>query len=333
MKNSFARSNNICLVFLTLFAGTVALIYMKPMLLPLIFSLFVYAALMPLVLSIKNSLKLPKSLAILISMTVLSLILAGIVLTLVNSVENFVEGTPKYKQSVSDALVVIQLQLESYGFRLNLAKIGEMIQSQPLLAYLQITNQVFAFLGNLFLVFIFTLFMMSGESKVENKSPLLKEILGKVSAYISAKFFLSLATGFLVWIVLLSFGIELAFIFAFLTLLLNFIPTIGSIIAVLLPLPIVFLQHQLGWPFFVVLGLTASIQFVIGNVIEPLLIGDSMELHPITILVCLIFWGMVWGLSGMFLAVPITAVLKIIFKRIEATRSFADIMGGKLPTS
>ena len=161
---------------------------------------------------------------------------------------------------------------------------------------------------------------------------MVNEILSKVSAYVSGKFFLSLATGFLVWLVLVLFDVELAFIFALLTVLLNFIPTIGSMLAIALPVPILLLQFQLSWSFFVVLAITGLIQFVIGNVIEPKMMGDSMDLHPITVLICLMFWGLIWGVAGMFLAVPITAILKIAFSRIEATRPFSEILAGRLPS-
>jgi AI-2 transport protein TqsA len=333
MNDTYARANNICLVFLTLFSGTLALIYMKPMLIPLIFSIFVYAVLTPVVIFIQNQFKAPKLVAILFSLALLFLILSFVVLILINSIENFIDGAPKYKRSMADSLVLIEALLQKLHIGMNVTKIQELILGLPFLSYAQhLTSEFFSFLGNLFLVFIFTIFMMTGESRTHDKNPLLNEILLKVSGYISAKFLLSFAVGFLVWIILLIFGIELAFIFAILAILLNFIPTVGSILVVALPLPIVILQYQFTWPFFVILSLIGFIQFVVGNIIEPLMIGDSMDLHPITLLICLIFWGMVWGIPGLFLAVPITAVLKIIFKKIQVTEFLSEILAGRLPT-
>ncbi len=332
MNDIYARTNNICLVFLTIVTGTVALVYMRPMLIPLIFAIFVYAILTPLVRWIRVKTRLPKSLAVLISMGLFTLGLTMIVFIIIQSVENFVEGVPKYKESLNTAIYFVQTQLDRFDVDINLQKIQELVRGLPLFNYAQrLTTQLFSFLGNLFLVFIFTVFMMTGESRSTQKGPFLKEVLHKVSSYVVSKFFLSLATGLLVGIVLLIFQVELAFIFALLTILLNFIPNIGSIVAVLLPLPIVFLQYQFGWVFWVVLALSGLIQFTVGNVIEPKMMGDSMDLHPITVLICLIFWGMVWGIAGMFLAVPITAVLKIIFTKIEATQTLAEILAGRLP--
>ena len=71
---------------------------------------------------------------------------------------------------------------------------------------------------------------------------------------------------------------------------------------------------------------TVSIQLISGNVVEPKLMGDSSDLHPVTILLALMFWGMMWGIIGMFLATPITAAIKIVMERFEPTKKLADIM-------
>lgn len=331
MKDSYAKTNNICLVFLTLVTATGTLIYTKPVLLPLIFAIFVYSILTPLVYNIQTKLKIPKALAILGAIVLLWLILTSIVLIFIMSVENFVEGMPKYKDSLVKTISFVELKLAQFHIDLELTKIRELMPK--VFTYAQkFTGHLLSFLGNLFLVFIFSIFMLTGENKSSKKSRLLNEIIQKISSYISSKFFLSLATGVIVWVILLAFNIELAFIFGLLTILLNFIPTIGSIFAIALPLPIVFLQYQFSWPFFIVLILTGLVQFVIGNVIEPKIMGDSMDLHPIAVLICLIFWGLVWGIPGMFLAVPITAILKIIFARIEATQPIAEVLAGRIPT-
>lgn len=328
----YSRTNNVCLVSLTIVVGTAALIYMRPVLVPLIFSVFTYAVLTPLVTLVEQKMKLPKILAIFTALLFLFFAFSLVVLVLIGSIENFVTGAPKYRESMTEFIKLVESQLFRFHIEMELGQIRDVVRSLPLFEYAQnLTGQLLSFLGNLFLVFIFTIFMMSGESRVESKGPMLTKILEKVSSYVSSKLFLSLLTGFFVWLILLSFGIELAFLFAFLTILLNFIPTIGSIVAVLLPLPIVFLQYQLNWQFFTILALTGVIQFTIGNILEPKILGDSMDLHPITILICLIFWGMVWGVGGLFLAVPITAVIKIIFHKIEATSDLAEILAGRLP--
>jgi len=109
-----------------------------------------------------------------------------------------------------------------------------------------------------------------------------------------------------------------------------FIPTIGSIVATVIPAPVVLLQFGFGWQLWIILAVSMAIQFTIGNVVEPKLLGERMDLHPITVLLFLMFWGLVWGLPGMFLAVPITAVLKIILSRIDTTEPLAELMAGRI---
>ncbi len=334
MKNQdlYSRTNNFCLVFLTLCSATVALIYMRPVLIPLIFSIFAYAVMTPVVTKIRRRTNLPKGVAVFFALVLLFFILTVLVFVLIVSVENFVSGASKYKESLAVVIDFVEKQLYRFDLNLELGQLTKIVQSSSFLSFAQrLGGQLLSFLGNLFLVFIFAIFMMTGESRVQKKGPLLKEVLNSVSSYVGTKFLLSFTTGFLVWLILLSFGVEMAFIFGLLTILFNFIPTIGSIVAVALPLPIVFLQFHFGINFFLILSLTGALQFTVGNIIEPKMMGDSMDLHPITVLVCLVFWGMVWGVAGMFLAVPITAVLKIIFKRVDATQPLAEVMAGRIP--
>ena len=331
LEDIYARTNNVCLVFLSICAGTMALIYMKPVMIPLIFSIFAYSILTPVVQWVRHKTNLPNGVAIFFSLLGLFLILILALLILISSVENFVEGAPKYKESLTGTLHLMEKQLDRFDLNLDLNQLTSLVQSSSFLSFAQrFTGEIFYFLGNLVLVFVFTLFMMTGDSRHSQRKPLMEEVLQKISLYVGAKFFLSITTGTLVGLVLLIFGVELAFIFALLTILFNFIPTVGSMLSVLLPLPVVFLQYQFSLNFFLVLSLTGAIQFTVGNVIEPKVVGESMDLHPITTLICLVFWGMVWGVAGLFLAVPITAVLRIVFARIEATKGLSEILAGRI---
>ena len=79
--------------------------------------------------------------------------------------------------------------------------------------------------------------------------------------------------------------------------------------------------------------LPGAIQLAVGNLVEPMVMGENLDLHPVTILMSLIFWGLLWGIVGMLLATPIMAVLKIIFSRLEITRPIAELLAGRLPQS
>ena len=135
--------------------------------------------------------------------------------------------------------------------------------------------------------------------------------------------------GLILWFL----GIELAMVFGLLAFILNFIPNVGSIIATLLPLPMVLVHPEFSWfMFLAALFVPGTIQMVIGNVLEPKMLGESLELHPITVLLSLIFWGILWGIPGMLLAAPITAVLKILLEHLELTKPLARLLEGDFQT-
>ena len=156
------------------------------------------------------------------------------------------------------------------------------------------------------------------------------DIIGHIKKYILTKFFTSTATAILAGLIYWFLGLELAFIFGTLTFILNFIPVIGSIIAVLLPIPIAVLQFQDSSTVLLIIFLPAIVHIVIGNIIEPKIFGETFGLHPITIILSLIFWGMIWGVIGVLLAAPITAIIKISFERFETTKQIARVLEGKI---
>ena len=78
-----------------------------------------------------------------------------------------------------------------------------------------------------------------------------------------------------------------------------------------------------------VITLPTLVQFVIGNIMEPKIMGDSLQLHPITILLALVFWGMLWGIPGMLLATPISAAMRILFDSRTGTQPLARLMAGQ----
>ncbi len=157
------------------------------------------------------------------------------------------------------------------------------------------------------------------------------QIQPAVEAYILVKFGVSAATGLLTWLVLFALGVDMAVVFGLLAFLLNFIPSIGSMIAMLLPLPVVLADPSKGWATFaLVLAGLGTVQFVIGNVIDPRLSGKYCHVHPIAVLLSLMFWGTVWGVMGMVLATPITSAIKIVLAKSDLTAGVAKLLEGDI---
>ncbi len=178
---------------------------------------------------------------------------------------------------------------------------------------------------------IFVLFLLAGRKPVGTAGGDYAAVERSIRRYLATKTALSAITGILVTIILAYFGLELAVVFGMLTFVLNFIPSIGSIIATLLPLPVAYAQFDSGWTLLWILLIPGSVQMLIGNVIEPRIMGEGLDLHPITILFALTFWGLLWGPIGAILAVPITAILRLAMVRVQALRPVAELMAGRLP--
>ena len=195
------------------------------------------------------------------------------------------------------------------------------------------TGMVLDLLSNTFLVLLFAVYLLMGSSlqRSTQRDGMWGKIDDRVRRYIVTKVLLSALTGLAVALILWLLGINLALVFGLLAFLLNFIPNIGSIIATLLPLPMVLVQPD-ATPLTMSLALILPgvVQMTVGNVVEPKLIGDALELHPITVLLALIVWGMLWGGVGMVLAAPLTAIIKILLDGGEHTRPLARLLAGDL---
>jgi AI-2 transport protein TqsA len=180
-------------------------------------------------------------------------------------------------------------------------------------------------------VLIFLLFLLLGDSTgAVPKNEVWADIESRIRSYIVTKTIISAITGAVFGFVLWLFGVPLAMVFGVLAFLFNFIPNIGPIIASLLPLPLILLHPELsGFQSALVIALAFGVQFLSGNVLEPKIMGESFHLHPITIMVMLMLWGMLWGIVGMLLATPITAVIKILLEKFDRTRPVARILEGR----
>ena len=196
------------------------------------------------------------------------------------------------------------------------------------------------------LILLYTFFLLIEQHTFPNKvkalkfdnarigrvSILIDKINKSVRTYIGVKFAASFATGLLSYIVIRFVGLEFALFWAFLIFTFNFIPTIGSIVATIFPSMIALVQFDHLSPFFIVLVGVGIIQLGIGGILEPKLYGDSLNISPFIIVISLVLWGLLWGIVGMLLCVPITVIMINVFAQFPKTRSVAVLLSqnGKL---
>lgn len=327
----YHKLSAICLLFLSFVVLAFVLSVAKAILIPFTMAMFISLMCSPGISFLYNKLNLPTPLALGISFIGFLGVLALVIFLMNSSIESFMTDADKYTAKLNKASEDVSRAGKEVGYKMSPWQIRKKIRDFPTPEFIQkVMGQMASFLSNTFLVVIFALFFMTGETVSKRDIPIIEEIKKSVATYMSTKILTSFLTGVVTYIILMSFSIEMAFMFAMLTFLLNFIPNFGSVVAVLLPVPIIYLQYSISIPLFICVGLMLIIQMLIGNVLEPRIQGDSMGLHPVTVLFCLTFWGFIWGVPGMFLSVPITASVKIIFTKFKVTKAFAEILAGDL---
>ncbi|MDO9527455.1 MAG: AI-2E family transporter [Gemmobacter sp.] len=155
---------------------------------------------------------------------------------------------------------------------------------------------------------------------------IISSIIHRVNRYLLVKALVSFVTGILVYGVMSGFGLELATAMGVLTFVLNFIPNIGSIVATVATAMVAYVQSGDTVIGLAVLSLVMLIQFVIGQVLDPLLLGRALRLSSFGIIISLAFWAAVWGIPGMFLAVPIMVAMMIVCSHIPLMRPVAVLL-------
>lgn len=155
---------------------------------------------------------------------------------------------------------------------------------------------------------------------------IISHIVNNTQTYLGIKSILSIVTALASWVVMRWVGLDFAEFWALLIFFLNFIPNIGAIIATAFPTALAALQFTSWIPFIEIILALGAIQFIVGNLIEPRYLSNSLNLSPLVILIALAVWGEIWGILGMFLSVPITVMMMIIFAHFEKTRPIAILL-------
>ncbi|MEQ8241248.1 MAG: AI-2E family transporter [Cyclobacteriaceae bacterium] len=157
----------------------------------------------------------------------------------------------------------------------------------------------------------------------------LKRIKDSVSIYIKVKSIVSLMTGFGVGVICWAFGIQYAMVWGLLAFVLNYIPYIGSLFAIVPPLLIGAVTLNSVGLTFLLFVLMEGVQLVMGNVVEPRMMGKSLSINVVTVLFGFVFWAFMWDLAGMLLAVPLTFLVKVTLEHVSGADILVRLMEEK----
>jgi len=168
---------------------------------------------------------------------------------------------------------------------------------------------------------------VSGKDNSEKIISGYEKILKSIYTYVKLKIIISLVTAIFMYITLIIFGVKFSFIWAFLAFLLNFIPILGSLLAVILPALMGIIQFDTFSTALLLLIILVSGQMILGNFVEPVLMGSGLSLNTVTTMFGLVFWGFLWGAAGMLLSVPLIVMFKLLIEQIPELSAIGRLLG------
>jgi AI-2 transport protein TqsA len=285
--------------------------------------------------------RLPLQLRYLFSVVAIALVFFLLAYLVTANKERALALAPLYQQSL---LAAIQQLAVQFGFETEptWATLRQELMAQINLQ--RLAGSLLASLGSILVtfvvVFLYATFLLvehsAFETKLSNLSDdpkrvarireLIETINRRIGSYLALKTLLSILLGAVSWVVMALFGLEFAVLWAVLIAFLNFVPYIGSVLGVVFPVLMTIVQFgDVATILWMLLALTA-VQFVIGNFLDPYVMGNSLNLSPFAILISLAVWSELWGIPGAFLAVPITAIIAIVFSAFPGTRPVAVLL-------
>jgi predicted PurR-regulated permease PerM len=336
-RTSLARGLLAAASFMIVVAGLRAA---SSVILPFLLSLLLAMASYPLLAWLRR-MKVPTGLAVAITLLTVLVVIGAVGVLVGTSVHDFTMAAPRYKASLAELVGDSRARLQTLG--LDLPETWSLSGFDPGKALdlaTTLLRAMSAALGNMFLVLLTIGFLLVEAAGLPAK---LAAALGndldtrqmertrvQVQSYLAIKTLMSALTGALIAIVLALMGVDFPLLWGALAFLLNFIPTIGSIIAAVPPILLTLVQLDVWYALGVAI-LFLSVNMVIGNILEPTITGKQLGLSPLVVFVSLLFWGWVWGPVGMFLSVPLTMIIKIFLENSPNLQWVAILLDASPP--
>ncbi|MBK6682569.1 MAG: AI-2E family transporter [Ignavibacteriales bacterium] len=248
---------------------------------------------------------------------------------LIAKIDGLMEGIEQLVNTRFHAKINIEKELTDLLSVDFLSKAASSVVS----SFTAFTNSFFWF-SIYFVVFLFALpnykrylRYVSGGQNIEMVTSAYLTIQKFIYSYANIKLFINLTVGVTVYIICILFGVKFAFLWGFVAFLLHFIPFIGAIVSVLFPSLMALVQFDNLFVPLVVLLLLSIVQMGMGNIVEPILMGNKLRLNTITAMFGLVFWGSLWGVSGLFLGIPMLVIFKVMLEQFPETAMLGRVMG------
>lgn len=307
-------------------------------LIPLTLALLVYVLIIAVADRVVGALGfIPVWLANLVGTIVVLTGLFAVMFVLGNQATQFARAVPTYESQFDSAISRV---VDLVGNEVTVFIRDHLINIDMSIVARSAFGGATSFLNTFLLIALYVFFMMSERMIFRDKlrlaandvalgrelSSMMEAISVSLQAYVGVKTFVSVLTSTISYLVFRWLDLEYAETWAVLTFALNFIPSIGSIVAVVFPALVSLVQFDTITPFLIIVLFCGTIQFLIGNFLDPALLGRSLNMSTIMVIIALTFWSAVWGIIGAFLSVPLTVCILIIFSHIPALRPVAILM-------
>ncbi|MEM7533937.1 MAG: AI-2E family transporter [Chloroflexota bacterium] len=347
------HSTTIRVSFLILLSGTILflMVYGRSIFIPVAIAFFIWFLINGIAHSIQGisvgGRQLPSRLSMFFTIFIMAFLMIQLVGLVVNTAMDLVAEGEVYQANIAKLLVnippVIRNLVPGLGQEELSASADQLFLRvfENFSSYIStlVANFIFI-LGQIVIMFIYVIFLLLEQStfvtKIRNIFPdtkqrdnvnsVLNSVKTQTQRYISMKTAVSLITAVPSYLVMVFFEVDYAVVWAVLIFLLNFIPYIGSLIAVMFPILLCLLQTG-DWSLglMLLLSLTA-IQCLVGYIIEPMIMGRSLGISPVAVLVSLSLFGTIWAIPGMFLSVPIVIILMIVLSHFESTKFISILL-------
>lgn len=325
------KTTNILLTLAALVIVIAGVKLASSIVIPFLLAIFIAFISAPLLLWFEEKLLFPKALSFLIVTAIVIGVLVIIASVIANSLDGFLDSIPALQNKLTNLTDGTIKKLESLGFSVNVKAFSQMANPAKIFSnagiFLKSTSKI---LSNSFLIFIMVAFMLFETHSLNAKLQILSKKSSKglkavetfaknLNRYLVIKSLASFATGAIIAFVLTLMDIKYALVWGVVAFLLNFIPTIGSILAALPAILMSLVEYDLATALWVMMVFVFT-NVLIGNFVEPRFLGRGLGLSTLVVFLSLLFWGWILGVAGMFLAVPLTMSLKIALEINEDTK-------------
>lgn len=314
----------------------------SPIIVTLLVALFVALVCAPLSIGMQRR-GVPTVVAVLIVLTLLLSLIAGLSAVVGGSVNAFREAIPTYEARLAEQMQSLWILAASYDIPIDTDQIRQSLNTSGIFSML---SNLLAALGGLltngFLILLIVVFILMEAASMPEKvrvafqrderEPFLAfaQFMTHLNKYLAIKTLVSAMTGVIAALWLLYLGVDFPLVLGLLAFLLNYIPTLGSIIAAVPAVILAFMQFGPGMAGITALGYVAM-NVGLGNVLEPRLQGRGLGLSPMVVFLSLIFWGWLLGLVGILLAIPLTMTAKLAFEETPRYQWLAILLGPERP--